>query len=292
MKRTTSAIVLVALGLAPVLHADENFFGWARNSETLPQGKWDMYHTVTSRGSVDRGTYQATDYEVEIEHGITDAFQISMALEGSHFKFGNNDFSQGLHTGYGETQEGAVFRGGSVAGKYNILSPFKDDIGVALRGAMGYTAFDEVAGVEQNEFSYTADLILQKNFLDNTLITVANLVFRQTTGKQPAEEYDSELACHVRGGASYRLMDNWYAGLESRFIYEAPHVVTPTSQTYRHEHHVLYAGPVIHYGVEKYWVTLSAQCQVYGTGQDEPVKNRTYAEEQKLQVRLKIGVNF
>lgn len=280
----------VALLLAPAcLHADENLFGWARSSETLPKGNWDMYHTVTLRNGVDTGKYRVFDYEPEIEYGVTNSLQLGAALEGSHYDFANNDFATGVGTGYGQTREGAVFRGGSLTAKYNLLSPFSEPVGLALRGAIGYTNRDEIGGVEQNESSYRIDLIAQKNLLDNTLVSTANLATKLTTGKKPAEEYETEIAVHALGGISYRFTEGWFAGVEGRFIYEAPR---NEDGEFHSEHHVFYFGPVVHYGAEKFWVTLSLQYQLDGRGVDEPVSDRAYAEEQRYQLRLKVGYNF
>lgn len=282
---TPGLLALAAL----TAHADENLFGWARSSETLPQGKWDMYNTLTHRRGVETGKYAVTDYELEVEYGATDALQLSAALEGSHYDFADNEFAAGLDTGYGQTREGAVFRGGSLVAKYNLQSPFSEPVGLAVRGAVGYTGFDEIGGIEQNESSARADFIVQKNMLDNTLVSTLNLATRMTTGKRPAEEYETELAFLALGGVAYRFTEGWYAGLEGRFISEHPR---NEAGHFHSEHYVAYAGPVLHYGTLRYWVTLSLQYQVHGWGVDEPIDHRTYAEEQRYQARLKVGYNF
>jgi hypothetical protein len=54
----------------------------------------------------------------------------------------------------------------------------------------------------------------------------------------------------------------------------------------------MYAGPSLHYGTQRWWVTLSYNYQIYGTGIDEPDDGKTYAEETAHRIRLKVGFNF
>jgi hypothetical protein len=53
------------------------------------------------------------------------------------------------------------FGGISVSGKYRLLSPFKDPIGLALRLEGGYVKNDEVDGLPENEWFIAPEVDLQ-----------------------------------------------------------------------------------------------------------------------------------
>src|SRR4030088_1728563 len=72
-------------GLSTIsVHADEQLFGWVLGSETLPKDRTEAYQYITLRTGKAEGTYQAFDFETEIEHGFTDKFQGSLSLEQHH----------------------------------------------------------------------------------------------------------------------------------------------------------------------------------------------------------------
>ena len=114
----------------------------------------------------------------------------------------------------------------------------------------------------------------------------ANVGFELAWGKKPAEEYDREVSLLGGLGVSYRFVRNWFVGVDSRIRSEYPDF-----DFGNHEHTVVFVGPALHYGAEKWWATLSWGRQVWGKGVDEP-GNRTFAEEARNEVILKFGLNF
>jgi len=192
---TLSALTaLAALWPTAQVRADENLFGYVYGAETLPQGHYDFYQTTTARTGKDSGDYLAWDSETEIEYGFTDRFQTTLGIDQHYFDI---EGVPGL-----DDQNRYRFGGASVAAKYRHLSPFKDVVGLAYRLEVGFHRYDEVAGIIERETLVAPSLALQKNFLDDTLITVVNAGCGLTWGKQPAEEYDYELA--LTGGAGVR----------------------------------------------------------------------------------------
>ena len=179
------------------------------------------------------------------------------------------------------------FGGFEASAKYRLLSPFKDPLGVALRVEGGYLWNDEVAGLPQAERFIKPEIDLQKDFLDDTLIFNLDAGVEWAWGKQPAEEYPREVSFETATGVAYRFMPNWYIGLEAHFRAEYP-----LFDVDKFEHRVLYAGPSIHYGGQRWWATLTWNRQVFGKGIDEPAVGLTFAEEQRNLFRLKVGFNF
>lgn len=265
--------------------ADEHLFGWARGAETLPQGHFDVYEFLTLRygkGPAD-GSYQAWDSETEIEYGITDRFQIGLSVEQNYF-----DTSTFKFDGDKLTDNGYRFGGAAITAKYRFKSPYIDDYGLAYYQTIGYNRYDETAGIIEQNFFIAPTLIFQKNFLDHTLITTGSVGFDLGWGKRPAEAYDHELGLEARAGLSYRFAPGWFIGLEGRIRSEFPNF-----DLGQNEHFVVFAGPSLHYGSERWWATLAYGYQFYGNESDgQAVSSRAFAEQVQNELRIKIGFNF
>ncbi|MEO7934422.1 MAG: DUF6662 family protein [Chthoniobacterales bacterium] len=283
MKKLTLFLTSLAVGLGgfttPSLHADEHLFGWVRGAETLPAGHFDAYQFVTLRTGKVSGQYHAWDYDTEVEYGITDQFQVGVSVTNHYFNLKN---VEELDNG-----KNLLFGGVEASAKYRLLSPFKDGIGLALRMEGGYLVKDDVGGLDQKEWFINPQIILHKNYLDDTLIFHFNTGVQFAWGKKPAEEYDHELALEAGVGASYRFAPNWFAGVETHFRSEYPKF-----DMGNFEHCVLFAGPSIHYGAKNWWATLSYSYQVFGNEVDQVTNGKAYAEEARNETRLKVGFNF
>ncbi len=264
-------------------HADEYLFGFVRGAETLPQGRNELYQFMTLRTGKVEGTYYGTDFETEIEHGFTDRLQADLALENHYF------YNKGVNGDRDSLDDTDAYRFGGVeaAVKYRVLSPFKDPVGLTLRLESGYLLNDEVDGLRQHEFYVAPELILQKNFRDDTVICDLNLGPEWAWGKRPAEQYPRELALNGGAGISYRFARTWFIGVESHVRAEYPLF------DFNHfEHVVVYAGPALHYSSQHWWATLTWNYQAYGQGIGEPHDGQTFAEETGQIVRLIFGYNF
>ena len=284
MKKLNQKLAVVLTGFTlltgtPAVHADEQLFGFVRGAETLPKGHTDLYQFVTFRTGKDGGNYYGVDFDTEIEYGFTDSFQASAAIVNHYF---NNNGVDGL-------DDANIYRFGGfeLAGKYNVLSPFKEVVGLALRLEGGYLLHDEVGGLPQNEIYFAPEVDLQKNFRDDTLIWDLNFGPELAWGKTPAEEYDHELALQTATGLSYRFAPNWFVGPECNFRAEYPNFDIGFF-----EHATFYAGPSLHYSSKRWWTTLTPVYQAWGEGVDEPHNGKTYAEESTWKIRWKVGFNF
>jgi opacity protein-like surface antigen len=287
MKTLSHSNALRACGLAALTallplsdaRADEHLFGWVRGAETLPQRHFDAYQFITLRAGKAQGMYRGWDFNTEIEYGVTDKLQVGFAVEQHYF---NIDGVEEL-----DNMNQYRFGGLELTAKYRVLSPFKDAVGLALRLEASYLPYDDVAGIEQEETAFSPEVILHKNFLDDTLIFQLNAGIKMAWGKKPAEEYDYELTFQAGAGVSYRFAPKWFIGIEGHWRSEYPE-----ADLGFHEHTVVFVGPSLHYGAERWWATLSYGYQVYGSGVDEPDNGKTYAEEARNEYRLKVGFNF
>lgn len=268
-----------SLACSTELQADEQLFGFVRGAETLPKSRMEVYQFITLRTGKNEGTYYGSDFDTEIEYGLTDRLQMSASLV-NHYFYNRNVSELPNRNNY-------RYGGVELAAKYRILSPFKDPFGFALRLEGGYLLNDEVDGLKQHERYLKPELDFQKDFLDDTLIVNFDLAAEWAWGKQPAEQYPREFSYESAFGVAYRFAPNWFIGAEIHMRAEYP-----LFDLYQFEHRVFYAGPSLHYARERWWVTLTWNYQVYGKGIDEPPDGITFAEETRNSFRLKVGFNF
>ena len=282
MKIATAFVGLCSLGIS-VAHADEQIFGFVRGAETLPANRSELYEFLTLHEGKAEGSYYAFDSETEYEYGFTDRFQASVAIEQNYFY---NHAVNGERDAL-DNKDDYRFGGVEASAKYRILSPFKDPLGVAVRLEGGYLLHDEVDGLKQHDRYLKPEIDLQKDFLDDRLIYNLDFGIEWAWGKKPAEQYPRELSLEGAAGVAYRFAPNWLAGAEIHTRWEYP-----LFDFDNFEHRVFYAGPSIHYSQQRWWATLTWNWQVYGKGIGESADGRTFAEETRQLVRLKIGFNF
>ena len=270
---------LWGLAGAQEARADEQLWAFARGAETLPKGKAEAYQFVTLRTGKNDGDYYGFDFDTELEYGFTDEIQASVSLVNHYFDV----------DGVEDLRDSARYRFGGVEGsvKGRLLSPFIDPIGLAIRAEGGYLAKDDVGGFRQQEWFFAPEIDLQKNFRDDTVSWVLNGGAEFAWGKQPAEEYPRELSLQAATGLAWRFAPNWFVGAEARVRAEYP------LMDFDHfEHVVLYTGPSLHYGTQRWWVTASWLYQAWGRGIGEGNQQQTFAEETEQIARVKVGINF
>jgi Family of unknown function (DUF6662) len=276
-------IIAICLWSISRAYGDEQILGFVRGAETLPAQRSELYQFVTLHEGKSEGAYCAWDLETEYEYGFTDRFQASLAIGQNYFYNRGVDGDRDAL----DNKDDYRFQGVEGSAKYRLLSTFKDPVGVALRLEAGYLVHDEVDGLKQHDRYIKPEIDLQKDFLEDRLIYDLNFGAEWAWGKKPAEQYPKELAFEAAAGVAYRFASNWFAGLEIHSRWEYPQF-----DLYNFEHRVFYAGPSIHYSQQRWWVTLTWNYQVYGKGIDEPADGKTFAEETRELVRLKVGFNF
>lgn len=291
MKPYLAAAVLSSSALfATPAHADENYFGYSYGAETLPKGGTEAYLWITDRRGKDEGHYDAQDYKIEIEHGFTDRFQASgyINFESHHIR--------GLEPEFETVDRDVGFKGLQASFKYNVLSPYKDGVGLAFYVEPGWSRIHKVEGERVTEFELELKAIVQKNFLDDRLIWATNLTLEPEWEKEKEidpltleEEtaWEKELAIEVTTGLSYRVASNWYLGVEGRYHSEYP----DWTKGLNREHAAFFAGPTVHYGGKRWWFTATYLPQIHGTP-NGPGRDLHLEEHEKRELRLKVGYNF
>lgn len=278
----------VALGItapsfiAPA-HADENLWGYLYGSDTLPKGRTELYNWLTLRTGKGQGTYRGWDEMLELEHGFTDRFQASFYLKGRSHRIAGGALEDDEDR---KLARGLDFNGVNVAFKYNVLSVYKDLLGLSLYLEPSYSRIDKISGERMNQFGLESKLILQKNFFDDRLALAYNLTLEPEWAKFKGGERERELEVEHTVGLSYRFAPRWFVGLESRYHAEYPEFKGPQEGAF-------FLGPNIHYGAEKWWFTFTFLPQIAGRPPTPGrVRNLELEEHERYEFRLKIAWVF
>ncbi len=297
MKKILFLSVCISL-LSSLAQAGEASFGYVQGTETLPKGAVEVIQNLTKRWDKGQGTYTAYDSKTEFEYGFTDRFT------GAVYLLGNSVNTAGLQIdGYlpADIDTGMKYSGFEISAKYNLLSPVKDDFGLAIYASGLSTHLDPHSGQNKDKYTIETWLLAQKNFLDDQLVWVANVGLESTYAKRypiagmvlTQEEWpttpEMEIATLIGTGISYRVAANWFVGVEA--LYDAEYE-TEVGQ----ERWSIQAGPNIHYGAKDWWFTATWLPQLKGGGfENYPGQTDTnlhLIEKTKQEFRLKIGFNF
>ena len=212
---------LIALGVglaglaATPASADEQYFGYTYSAELLGKGQTEAELWVTDRRGKAEGQFDAQDYRIELEHGVTNRFSIAgyANFAGHHIR--NSDE---------RVDRDFALRGLSAEFKYQLLSPYKDGLGLTLYAEPAWSRIHG-GGEKGTELELEFKALIQKNFLDDRLIWAANLTVEPEWEKEQEEvspgvvesEWEKELKLEVSSGLTYRVANGWYAGVEGRY---------------------------------------------------------------------------
>ena len=264
--------------LTATSHADENNFAYAYGTEILPKGHGEIYQWATYRTGKADGSYQALDLQTEFEHGFTERLQGSLYLNAIQ-----HDIS-GV-TGLADRSQ---FRFNGVQGslKYSLSSPYIDPVGAAIYVEPGYRLYSRKSGKREDIYFFETKLLLQKNAMEGALVWVANLTAELEREHDVAGgEWETELELQFSGGFSYRIAPRWFVGAETLFTsaFEGAHLDELGE-------YAVFAGPNVHYASTRWWATLAVMPQLFGWPEDSGTRNLVNFE--KVEVRLKVGINF
>jgi opacity protein-like surface antigen len=320
--RSGIPFALAIFGYAGVAQADENLWVYARGSDTRPQGTWELKAQDIIKTGKEGGDYTAHEIRGGVEYGVTDRLTV-----GAEILVFNHDYAvtdPDLQP-YFDTQGGAggSFSETNIGGyefgfKYNILSPYKDVVGLSVGAALDHRDYYRLDGAEINQDATELYAFIQKNFLDDTLIfalTPKMELEKRTSGSGADFVLEEEIAFDVAAGVSYRFAPGWFAGLEYRHQsdYLVPQVIGPDGGLVYDEPDLKpsdidlffpsvgeqfqngnYFGPTLHYGAEKWWVTVGALFQFEGGGREGSFNRdgKNFDEHEKAHLSVAFGVNY
>ncbi|MGC8697972.1 MAG: DUF6662 family protein [Halothiobacillus sp.] len=276
--------------------ADENLLGYTVGAETTPQGGNELYLWNTLHLGKRQGSYKADYFRLEYERGLTNDLSASFYLNGYSHNYSGSPVPGEIEGALKQTK----LSGFSVEMKKMLLSPYKDDLGVALYGELTYDTVDGITGAGIRGWELETKLILQKPFMDGQLQWLTNLELEAETAKDNASgATESAIAPRLRSGVSYRFAPNWSIGAEGwvdmEVLNAAANPDEPGSGGWEFDHWDFFAGPSIHYGAKNWWFTLTWAKQWAGSSEQVGFNNRTdlhLADHERNEVRLKVGYNF
>ena len=294
-----SATAFVALfGAAVTAHAGETLLGNSYSAETLPAGGKEISQTLTRRWDKGTGTYTAYDFDTEFEYGWTDRFSTSLYLSGARIKAKNawpND-DQGEPAPYNNDLNQTRLSSIKTQLKYNFLSPYRDGIGLTGVLEIAYVGwYRKIDLAKTKQISIEPKLILQKNFLNDQLITSYNLGIEFEKRSFPESgNSENEVSITNTVGAAYRFAPGWYAGAEARHHADILNGVKNNNTTF--------FGPSLHYGTKDWYVTVSYLRQLrgnipytgYSVDPSAPTASSRYhlEEDTKNELRIKVAYEF
>jgi hypothetical protein len=265
------AVIFLAINFSA--KADEPVFGYIYTTDLNPKGTTQFEQKIDGRYGQAHGTYNNIKMQSEIEHGVTDDFQAALYINYSHINAKNNSVdstTEGLDipanhdpsASYHNTRYDSF----SIELIKRVLSPYVDPIGLAFY-------FEPTIGPRERELE--GKVILHKNFLDDQLITAANITlsYEQEKVSSAFNSEDDEGAMpswqkaamlDFTAGVSYRFIPNWFFGVEYRNHNEFGGTWRMSRTTQEHTAHFL--GPVLHYGGREFFVTLGFRYQIAANG--------------------------
>lgn len=288
-------------GLPLAATADEALFGYVYGTDTLPKGELEIQTTVTHRWDKGMGSYKANDLQLELEYGVTDKFAVAGYLLGLDIEhegaFPTDEAGDVLY----EDRNGTYFRGVKAQFKYNVSSPYHE-------GGIGFTVFAEpqyitrfkVDGSKTKQLELELGALLQKNFFNDQLVLAGNTVVARERRVLVEDDnfVEHEWEFYQLLGASWRVANNFYAGLEARHHMD---VLRNDEGDYNKNQYSFFVGPTLHYATKAGWVTLSYLRQTRGNPSyaasvgpvQGGVDNGLHMDEnEKNELRLKFGLDF
>jgi hypothetical protein len=293
---TAFLLVVLAFGSNWQTFADESLFGYSYGSDTLPDGQREWATWVTHRWDKGIGSYNATDLLIEFEYGVTDRLTVAAYLQGLRLKardaFAPDRDGNDIYPREVDITKLAVYKGSL---KYNFLSPYKHKLGLSFVWELFYTRwFPKVDGARTEQYSFEPKLILQKNFLDDTLVLIYNLALESEWRKFPEDNaFENEFSITNSTGVSWRFKPKWFVGFEARHHQDILNG--------EKNHSDVFVGPNLHVGTKGWYLTITYLRQIHGnptwSGYDVdlsefPNDGYHFEEDTKHEFRFKFGWNL
>lgn len=261
-------------------------FGYLYTSEIEDSGETELTLWATDRRGKGEGHYDAQDYRIEVERGITNHFQASLyANFASHHVRGLAGQFEPVHRDF-------AFQGVEAEFKYQLLNPDRDGLGLAFYAEPGWSRIQYVTGEKGRELEVELKAIVQKEFLDARLVWTANLTLDPEWEREHEEvgpgmirhSLEKELGLELATGIAYRVAPSWWLGVEGRY-----HSVYPDWMHGLHrENYAVNVGPTIHYAKGEWSVTATWLPQQFG-GPSEKGSSLELKDHEKRELRLKIS---
>lgn len=281
---------MLGLGLAACISAPvkaEDPFGYSYTADTEEPGETELSMWATDRRGKDVGHYDAQDYRLELERGLTERSQLAGYLNFS------SHHVRGLEPAFGNVQRNFAFDGASVEFIHRLLDEDRHGIGFALYVEPGWSRIHDVEGEKGTEYELELKAILSKSFAGGRVVWAGNLTAepewereRVLVGSTIGHDWEKELKLQASTGVAYRVSSNWRAGIEARYSSVYP----DWTHGLHREAYAVSAGPTIGFNAEEWSASLTWLPQLVGGG--TPRRGLSLDEFEKREIRLKISHEF
>jgi len=289
MKPGLGALVGVVVLASTSVRAGGPDFGYVYTAETEEAGETEVSLWATDRNGKGHGHYDAQDYRIEVERGVTDRFQISgyASFASHHVRNIGGEFER--------VDRDFAFQGLSAEFIYQVAAPSGKKLGVALYAEPGWSRISKVTGEQQDEYELELKAVVQKNFLADRLVWATNLTLEPEWEREHEQvapgliehRTEKELAVEVASGLSYRVAPKWWLGVEGRY-----HSVYPEwTHGLHRENYAVFAGPTVHYDGGKWALTATWLPQLFGSP-NEGGSSLELDDHEKRELRLKLSYEF
>jgi len=259
--------------------ADETPFAALYTTDILPQGGKEVEQWLTYEHGRPFESWNHVEGRTELEYGLTNDFQIAAYLNYDYFSVRPNDPAE-------PSTETLDFSSGSIEAIYRIADPYTHPVGVAVY-------LEPAFGPDSREIE--AKILLDTHFLDDRLILAVNGILEYEWERAPGGgPFGHATELTVLAGASYRVAEGFYAGLEFEAKHEGDGLLFgeafhPAADSYR-------IGPTLHYARDNWWVTAGwlAQLPTAATlnGEPDEVVGGFAHEVPRHSLRFRFGVEF
>ncbi len=278
-----------ALAWGSQAKADGPDFGYVETADIEGPGETELTLWTTDRRGKTDGHYDAQDYRIEVERGFAKRFQVSAYanFSGHHVR--------GLGGEFERLDRDLAFQGLSAEFKYQLKSPERGRLGIALYAEPEWSRLSNVTGKKGAEYEVELKAIVQKNFLADRLAWTANLTLEPEWEREhekiaPGASGSAtvkELGVEVSTGVSYRVAPKLWLGGEARY-----HSVYPNwTHGLHRENYAVHAGPSLHYDGGKWAVTATYLAQLFG-GPGKAGSLLELDDHEKSELRVKLSYDF
>lgn len=310
------AIVLSGLLLcANSAQSEEALWLYAKGSDTRPKGSFEVKFSELFRTGKASADYDFHDLRLEAEYGLTSRLTLGgkVMLFSHDYQVFDEDLKPYVETqgGLGSRFKDTHFGGYDLGLKYNLLSPYKDVVGLSL--GLGYEnrQRNSLDGAASDQDAIWLGAFMQKNYLDATIAIAFSPKIQYKRRSTPGG-LEQELALNLAAGIAYRIRPGWFVGLEFRHQsdYLNPYEngrFNPRLQTtnvslsdfdfsvgsqYQRSN---YFGPTLHYASQGWWSTFGALYQLEGEGRAPGVNNidgRNWGDHERWHIGFIVGWEF
>lgn len=287
MFRPLFAVVALGAGsIAPPAWGEGVDFGYSYGAATAEADETEFALWITDRRGKGAGSYDAQDYRLEVERGITNQFTLAgyINLASHHVRRLQPDFA--------DIDNDFDVQGVSAEFKYNLIRPTARRLGLTIYAEPGWSRIGKVSGEKHTEYDVEFKAIVQKNFADERVVWVANLTLepeweikaQQRAAGPDKAEWETELKAEVTSAIAYRLAPRWALGIEGRYSSVYPDWTEGLHRTA----YAVSAGPTIHHSFGKWGITATWLPQLFGSP-NALGSGFSLDEFESQEVRVKIG---